>query len=203
MHVVPAGTNTRRVLRAVASLAYPVLILCVWRWTSPRYIGCMLFALLWIQRWTGTGALAASLRKLTRVDWTIAALLSTASVAIMLTDSETLMRLYPSLVNLGLLAVFGATLIKGPTMIEKFARMTRPNPAPHIVRYTRCVTQIWCGFFAINSVFSAYTAICWSREAWSLYNGALSYVLCGALIAGEFAWRKLVMEPRAVRRGLA
>ncbi|CAM2140553.1 membrane protein of unknown function [Pararobbsia alpina] len=193
----------RRVLRVAASLAYPVVILCVWRWVSPRYVGALLFALLWLQRWAGTGALAASLRKLSRVDWTVAGVLSCASAAVVLTDSEQLMRLYPSLVNLGLLAVFGATLVKGPTMIEKFARISRPDPAPHIIRYTRRVTQIWCVFFAANTVFSVYTALNWSREAWSLYNGAVAYVLCGTLLIGEFAWRKCVMEPRAARQGIA
>ncbi|HTJ94414.1 MAG TPA: hypothetical protein VL424_15075 [Pararobbsia sp.] len=194
---------SRGVLRIAASLAYPIVILCVWRWVSPRYVGALLFVLLWIQRWTGTGALAASLRKLTRVDWTVACLLSCASVAVVLTDSERLMRLYPSMVNLGLLAVFGATLIKGPSMIEKFARISRPDPAPHIIRYTRRVTQIWCVFFAVNTVFSVYTALSWSRDAWSIYNGALAYVLCGVLLIGEFAWRKWIMEPRAARQGIA
>lgn len=194
---------SRGVVRIAASIAYPLVILCVWRWVSPRYVGALLFALLWIQRWTGTGALAASLRKLSRVEWAVAGALSCASAAVVLTDSERLMRLYPSLVNLGLLAVFGATLVKGPTMIEKFARMARPNPAPHIIRYTRRVTQIWCVFFAANTVLSAYTALYWSRDAWSIYNGALAYVCCGVLLVGEFAWRKCIMEPRAVRQGIA
>jgi uncharacterized membrane protein len=48
-------------------------------------------------------------------------------------------------------------------------------------------------------VFSVYTALCWRREAWSLYNGALAYGLIGVLLVGEIAWRHLIMLPRAAR----
>jgi uncharacterized membrane protein len=189
-------------LRLVAGVAYPLVILCAWHWDSPRFVGLMLFALLWMQRATGTGPLAASLRKLTPVDWAVGGALNVASVAIVLTDSELLMRLYPSLVNLGLLVVFGATLVKGPSMIEKFARLTYADPPAHVVRYTHRVTQIWCAFFALNGACSVYTALDSPRAAWSLYNGAIAYGLIGVLLIGEFAWRKCIMLPRAARLGL-
>jgi uncharacterized membrane protein len=195
-----AGNRARSKWRLLASLAYPVVILCAWRWDSPRFVGLLLLVLLWMQRVAGTGALAATLRKLTPVDWAVAVMLNIASVAIVITNSERLMRLYPSLVNLGLLVAFGATLVKGPSMVEKFARLTYVDPPAHIVRYTRRVTQLWCAFFALNSVFSAWTALAWPTRAWSLYNGMLAYVIIGALLAGEFVWRKWIMLPRAARR---
>ncbi|CAB3798693.1 hypothetical protein LMG28688_04774 [Paraburkholderia caffeinitolerans] len=190
-------------MRILAKLAYPVVILCAWRWDSPRFVGLLLLALLLLQRVAGTGALAASLRKLTPVDWAVAIALNVASVAIVLTNSELIMRLYPSLVNLGLLVAFGATLVKGPSMVEKFARRNYADPPAHVVRYTRRVTQLWCVFFAVNAVFSAWTALGWSTRAWSLYNGAIVYGIIGALLAGEFVWRKWVMLPRAARREAA
>ena len=198
-----ARAGARGMLRLFARLAYPVVILCAWRWDSPRFVGLLLLVLLWMQRVAGTGALAAALRKLTPVDWVVAVMLNVASVAIVITNSERLMRLYPSLVNLGLLVAFGATLVKGPSMVEKFARLTYADPPAHIVRYTRRVTQVWCVFFALNSVFSAWTALAWSARAWSLYNGALAYGIIGALLAGEFVWRKWIMLPRAARREAA
>ena len=197
----PARSAIRGVLRVVTTLAYPVVILCAWRWDSPRMIGCAMFVLLWLQRIAGTGPLAASLRKLTVADWIALGVLNCTSVAIALTNDELLMRMYPAIVNLVMLIAFGATLVKGPSMVERFARLTYADPPAHVVCYTRRVTQVWCGFFAINSVFSAYTALCWSRTAWWLYNGAIAYVLIGALFAGEFAWRKLIMLPRAARAG--
>ena len=67
------------------------------------------------------------------------------------------------------------------------------------MRHTRRVTQVWCAFFAANGLFSLYTALYWSREAWSLYNGAIAYGLIGVLLVAEIAWRYLVILPRARR----
>ena len=104
-----------------------------------------------------------------------------------------------STVNLGLLIAFGSTLVRGPSMIEKFARMGNPKLGEHAVQYTRRVTQVWCVFFALNGAFSAYTALFWTRAAWSLYNGAIAYGLVGVLLAGEIVWRYLAVLPRAAR----
>lgn len=198
--VAPAVGRATVKLRLFANLAYPVVILCAWRWDSPRVVGLLLLALLWLQRVAGTGAIAAQLRKLTPLDWAVAVALNVVSVAIVLTNSERIMKLYPAFVNLGLLVAFGATLVKGPSMVEKFARRTYPDPPGHIVRYTRGVTRLWCGFFAANGVFSAWTAFFWPARMWSLYNGAIAYAIIGALIVGEIAWRRWVMLPRAARR---
>jgi len=198
LHIKPPGW-LRVVLQVALKVAYPLMILCAWRWDSPRYIGAALFALLWLQRWAGTGTFATSLRQLTATDWYVAGLLSCASGAIVLSGSELLLHLYPSLVNLGLLVAFGATLAHGPSMIEKFARMSNPELGEHAVRYTRRVTQMWCVFFTLNGAFSAYTALFWTRAAWSLYNGLIAYVLIGVLLVGEVGWRYLVVLPRAAR----
>ena len=187
------------VVQVLLKLAYPALILCAWRWDTPRYVGCMLFAILWLQRWVGSGPVATSLRRLSAIDWTVVALLSCASAAIVATNSELLLRLYPSLVNLGLLIAFGATLVRGPSMIEKFARLGNPNLPAAAVRHTWRVTQVWCMFFAANGAFSAYTALSWSRANWSLYNGAIAYGLIGVLLVAEVIWRYLVVLPRAAR----
>lgn len=190
-------------MQVLLKLAYPALILCAWRWDHPRYVGCMLFAILWLQRWVGSGPVAMSLRRLTSIDWTVVGLLSCASAAIVATNSEQLLRLYPALVNFGLLIAFGATLVRGPSMIEKFARLGKPDLPPGAVRHTRHVTQVWCGFFVLNGAFSAYTALYWSRANWSLYNGAIAYGLIGLLLVAEVIWRYLVVLPRAARSGAA
>ncbi|AQH03647.1 hypothetical protein A9R05_31985 (plasmid) [Burkholderia sp. KK1] len=186
-------------LNLALKLAYPAVILGAWVWNAPRYAGCVLFALIWLQRCIGTGVVGASLRRLSRIDLAVAFILSVASAAIVWTDSERLLHIYPSLVNLGLLIAFGATLVRGPSMIEKFARIGKPDLSEAAVRHTRRVTKIWCAFFAANGLFSLYTALYWPREAWSLYNGLISYGLVGVLIVGEIVWRFLVILPRARR----
>ena len=189
----------RGVLQVALALAYPATVLSAWLWDEPRYIGAMLLGLLWLQRWKGRGMVAMSLRRLTGIDWCVAGLLSCMSAGIVVTDSELLLHLYPSLVNLGLLVAFGATLVSGPSMIEKFARLSKPDLDAHAVRYTRRVTYVWCAFFALNCAFSAYTALAWTRAAWSLYNGGIAYGLIGALLLGELAWRYVVVHPRAAK----
>ncbi|HVE06086.1 MAG TPA: hypothetical protein VNE00_02430 [Paraburkholderia sp.] len=198
-----AGSAVRRwaggALGIAAKLAYPLVILCAWRWDTPRYVGCMLFGLLCLQRFAGSGAFAASLKGFSPIDWGIAALLGCGSAAIVATDSELLLRIYPSLVNLGLLIAFGATLVRGPSMVEKFARIRTPQLSAPAIRYTRHVTQVWCAFFVLNGAFSLYTALYWPRDAWSLYNGAIAYGLVGVLLLAEIVWRYLVVLPRAAR----
>jgi uncharacterized membrane protein len=184
------------VAQLALKLAYPAVILCAWRIGEPRYIGIALFVLLWMQRWFGAGTVANALRRLSKLDWCVALGLASASASIAVTNSELMLRFYPALVNLGLLAAFGATLARGPSMIERFARMQEPDLDARGVAYTRRVTQLWCGFFVLNGAFSAYTACAFSRDGWALYNGALAYGLVGVLLAGEFAWRHAYVKPR-------
>jgi uncharacterized membrane protein len=190
---------TARVMNVAAKLAYPLVILFAWHSRAPRYVGCVLFGLLCVQQLARPGALTATLRRISAVEWSVAALLGCSSAVIVATNSELLLRLYPSLVNLGLLVAFGATLVRGPSMVEKFARIRKPDLSAPAVRYTRHVTQLWCVFFVLNGAFSVYTALCWPRDAWSLYNGAISYGLIGLLLAGEIVWRYLVVLPRVAR----
>lgn len=187
----------RHAANAVLKLAYPAVILGAWRIGAPRYVGIVLLALLWVQRWIGTGSATARLRVLTRLDWVLAGLLTCGSAAIAITDSETLLRLYPVMVNAALLLTFGATLRHGPSMVEKFARLRTPELPPRAVLYTRRVTQVWCGFFAVNALIAALVALYGSRQAWALYNGAIAYALVGLLIVGEIAYRHLVVRPYA------
>ncbi|CAB3765483.1 hypothetical protein [Paraburkholderia humisilvae] len=200
---LPAGGAVRRraarTLSVAAKLAYPVVILGAWHGHAPRYIGGMLFALFCLQQLPRSRAFAASIKRFSLLDWTVAALLGCGSALIVLTNSELLLRIYPSLVNLGLLIAVGATLVHGPSMVEKFARLRTPDLSATAVRYTRRVTQVWCAFFLLNGAFSLYTALCWPRHAWSLYNGAVAYGLIGALLVAEIVWRRLVVLPRVAR----
>jgi uncharacterized membrane protein len=192
--------GARRVTQVALKLAYPLVILAAWRYGMARYVGAALFALLWLQRWIGAGSLSALLRALTALDWGVAAVLSCASAAIALTGSEALLHLYPTLVNAGLFAAFAVTLKRGPTMIEKFARVRHPDLSARQVRHTRSVTQLWCVFFAANGAVSAYLGWHGSRAAWALYNGVIAYALIGALIAGEIVWRHAFVLPKAKTR---
>ncbi len=103
------------------------------------------------------------------------------------------LKLYPVVVNAALLGVFAYSLIVPPSAIERIARMREPHLPPHAIAYTRRVTQVWCGFFAINGAIALYTALYASTAHWSLYNGGIAYILIGLLFAGEYCVRRRVM----------
>ncbi|MBV8249511.1 MAG: hypothetical protein JO200_13790 [Comamonas sp.] len=101
-------------------------------------------------------------------------------------------KLYPVLVNAVLLAVFGWSLRRPPSVVERVARLQQPDLPAAAVAYTARVTALWCGFFVLNGTVAAYTALYSSNAAWALYNGLLAYVAMGLLMAGEWLVRRRV-----------
>ena len=184
--------------RVAVRLAYPLLILGSWYWDAPRVMGLLLLVLLWLQRALGGGIVGNALRHMSMLDWSVAVMLTVASSAIAWTGNATLLRLYPAIVNLGLLVAFGATLYRGPSMIERFARTRTPHLGVEGQAYTRCVTIVWCAFFVANGAFSVYTALAWEVGDWALYNGVVAYGLIGALLLGEWLWRYFVIQAHRV-----
>ncbi len=104
-------------------------------------------------------------------------------------NSAIALRFYPVLINLGLLLWFATSLRFPPTVIERFARLQHPDLPEEGVRYTRNVTKAWCLFFLFNGVLALITAVWGSFELWTLYNGIISYVLMGVLMAIEYRIR--------------
>jgi uncharacterized membrane protein len=92
------------------------------------------------------------------------------------------------------------SLWQPPTAIERMARLARPNFPQSAVRYTRRVTQVWCVFFGLNGSVSLATALWASNDVWALYNGLLSYVAMGALLAIEWCVRLRVMARHEVKQ---
>ena len=99
---------------------------------------------------------------------------------------------YPVLVSGSLLALFGWSLWQPMTLVERIARLQEPQLPPAAIRYTRQVTRIWCGFFIFNGVIASATIWHGDLALWSLYNGLLSYLLMGTLMAGEWLVRQRV-----------
>ncbi|AVT19730.1 hypothetical protein C7Y68_06605 [Paracidovorax avenae] len=182
--------------QALPWIAYPGLIYFGLQYLEPRYVALLLAATLLLrQREAATRFLSG----LSRMELLVPAGLLAWSIATGVANNETMVRLYPCVAGLGMLCLFGASLVKPPTMVERFARLREPDLPPAGVRYTRHVTQVWCGFFVLNGAAACYTALYTSREVWSLYNGLIAYVLMGALFAGEWLVRQR-MQARIARR---
>lgn len=106
---------------------------------------------------------------------------------------------YPVLINLLLLALFAASLIHPPSIIERLARLSEPDLPPEGQRYTKRVTLVWCVFFTLNAAASLATVLSGSAELWLLYNGFIAYILMGLLFAGEYLVRRRVKRGAMVR----
>ena len=99
---------------------------------------------------------------------------------------------YPVVMNLAACGAFAVTLLHPPSLVERIARLHEPALPPRGVRYTRRVTQVWAGFLAGNAAVAAGLAIWGTLAQWTLWNGLLSYLLMGALFAGEWLVRRRV-----------
>ena len=98
--------------------------------------------------------------------------------------------LYPVVVNLVMLAVFGGSLWTAMPLVERLARLREPNLPPEGVRYTRKVTLVWCGFFVGNGTMALFTVLHGDMHLWTLWNGMVAYILMGMLMAAEWLVRQ-------------
>lgn len=174
----------RWALVVVLTVAYPALVyfsLGHWepRWAALLLLGLALLRALCSQRsdpfwWWATAA---------------AALLAACSA---LFNQSMPLKMYPVAVNAGLALLFGMSLVQPPSLVERIARRMEPRLNAAGVRYTRRVTQVWCGFFIVNGGLALLTALAADDRTWVLYNGFVAYVLIGALMAGEWLVRQRV-----------
>lgn len=111
------------------------------------------------------------------------------SLSLLLKDHAWL-KMYPVLMSVGAGIIFASTLIKPPSMIERFARLAEPDLPESGVIWTRKVTIVWCIFFVMNALVALYSVLFAPTRFWVIYNGFISYVLMGILLLGEFILRK-------------
>lgn len=109
-------------------------------------------------------------------------------------DSDMGLLLYPVVINAVLAITFYYSLLNPPPIIERLARLTKPNLPEHAIKYTRKVTIVWLCFFIINGLISYYTAFFCELQTWTLYNGLISYILMGTLFAIEYLVRLQVQK---------
>lgn len=167
-------------LTGVLTLVYPLAIWLGHGSIEPRWLAGLLLLtvatrlpklkLSGAARWSAGGAL-------------LLAALAVASNAVLP------LKLYPVLVNVAFLCAFGYSLVSGPSMIERLARLREPDLPPEAVAYTRRVTQAWCVFFVVNGAVCLGTALFSPEAVWSLYTGVVAYALMGLMFGGEYLLR--------------
>jgi uncharacterized membrane protein len=171
---------TSRTVAVLATVAYPFAVYAGFGRVGPVWIALALAALLAWRAWAARDA-----------TWLAAAAgVAALGAASSLMGSALPLKLYPVLVSAALLLVFGVSLWRPPTVIERIARLTDPQLAPEGVAYTRRVTIAWCVFFVCNGGIALATVLWASDELWLAYNGFVSYIAMGAMFAGEWLLRR-------------
>ncbi len=169
-------------------ILYPFLIYLGLQEFQPRIIACFLLIAVMLSFMTtmhdkNDGGMS--------LYWVSTAIL--VAIITLLLDSKFSLFLYPLLVNLAFFTFFTISLFYPPTVIERIARRHRPSLPEKAIVYTRKVTQVWCIFFLLNggmSLISAFHSEMW----WVLYNGFISYILIGLMLAGEYLIRIKIMS---------
>ena len=173
------------ILLAILGIIYPVLVYFGLSVFSPQFIliGLLIVVLLRavtfaVQKRYGPAGLAVL----------VAGIVAAGGLA-----SELLaIRFYPVIVSLTMGAVFTVTLFTDRPMVERLARLKMPDLDDYSIAYTRKLTKVWIGFFAVNAMIATWTALYASMEIWTLYNGFLSYLLIGILFIGEWPVRRIL-----------
>lgn len=167
----------------LVGLAYPFAVYFGTEHLPPRLFALLLGG-LWLAR-------ALTARQRPGSHWMAGAAL-VFCLLLWLADTPVLLRWYPVLICALMFSLFGHSLISGPPLVERLARLREPDLPAHAVRYTRRVTQVWMLFFLGNGLTASALTLWAPLSWWALYTGLLSYGLIGLLSAGEWLVRQRV-----------
>lgn len=170
-----------QVVTIIVTISYPLGIYFGLLYFDPRTLVLVVVAIMGIRVCTVANSPLNH--------WLWLPLLGLLGIWIWLSNNDIGLKLYPVLVNLSLFFLFTLSLVHPPTLIEKFARMRRPNLPQAIVTYTRYVTIIWSGFFLLNASIALATTLWASTKVWAIYNGLISYCLIALLFSVEYIVR--------------
>ena len=185
---------TGKIFFAALSVLYPVLVFCGLRFwgLSPRKLSLLLLLLAAFHLFSSTkkqGHLKAK-----EIGFCIFLFLC-GSLAFAF-NNEILVKIYPVLVNAGMLCIFSATLFRKPNLIFRLAtfadkRILLSAVAFSVESYCKKVTIAWCLFFIVNGSIAMWTVLLADEKIWSLYNGLISYICMGILFVVEYGVRKM------------
>ena len=114
-------------------------------------------------------------------------------------DSELILRYYPVAMSLGFSLFFAISLWSETTLVERFARLFIDDIEQHQRDYMRGLTVLWALLLLLNAAVAAYTACCLSLTQWTLYNGAIAYVVFGVFTLCELINRHFYKKRHAKR----
>jgi uncharacterized membrane protein len=178
------------ILVSILLVTYPLCIYFGLQTIGPKGIAIALFVVFFFRLLTMRHAFSTSKAKEFLPIFVGVAI---TSGLVLLRNDPFFLRLNPVLINLNFLVVFGVTLARPPSMVERFARLQHPDLSEYGARYTRKVTWAWCAFFVINGGIALWTVF-QSLAIWTLYNGLLSYIAMGLFFGIEYMIRIFHMK---------
>jgi uncharacterized membrane protein len=170
-----------RALLAVFFVSYPFLVYFGLQVLPPSFFALVLIALLAMR----FGVLKPEEKQ---VFVPVLLLFLVYAIAAAVSDSAMMLLFYPALVNFSLCFVFLRSLKGEESLLLRIVQARGIEINEHIPGYLYRLTGIWAGFFVINGVVSIWT-VSLSLQAWTLYNGLISYVIVAILAGGELLFR--------------
>jgi uncharacterized membrane protein len=180
-----------KLLRIILIIAWPFLVYFGLGRLEPRHLALLIVLVMVLRRET-----LAKARGLVLSDAIIVLATLALVILIFILNSPFLLLMYPVVVSLALLAMFGLSVINPPTIVERIARTEDENLPEEAIVYTKKVTLIWCLFFAANAAIATVTALLDDRKYWLFYNGFLSYILVATIFVGEYLVRRRILGSR-------
>jgi uncharacterized membrane protein len=174
-----------KILDFAVLLLYPLIVLAGLAYLGVRWTAILLLLLVG-RRFV---FLAIKSRETSRLVLLQAALMTAIIGAAVVVDSPFALRVAPFVVSLTFIAQFALSLRRTP-LIERFARLTRPDLPPDHVAYCRSLTKVWVGVLAVNSGLLLFAALWGDETAWAIIVGPVSYGLLGAVFGVEYLLRK-------------
>jgi uncharacterized membrane protein len=170
-----------KILLPLVGILYPFLVYFGME-TVPPHVFALVLAAAWLLR-------APFLLREHGGRWMLIVALAYCAL-LGVSGESSLLRWYPTLISLFLLLTFGLSLVYGPPVVERIARVREPDLPAAAIPYTRKVTWVWVGFFVFNAVVSAVLTLWAPLKWWTLYNGLIVYFIMGPLFVGEWLLRK-------------
>jgi uncharacterized membrane protein len=184
----------KNLLLVLLLLTYPVVIYFGLQYVEPGILAAI-FAIVFVIRHLNSPSKRGGIPHANVVLVTVLTLLVFSA----LFNSALALKFYPVVVSLSFLAIFGYSLYKPPSVVEVIARLHEELDEQGIA-YTRRVTQVWCVFFILNALIATGTIFHDNEEVWMLYNGFISYLLMGLLMAGEFVVRMVMKKLKLINQ---
>jgi uncharacterized membrane protein len=176
-----------RIFDAVVIALYPLIVLLGLTYLDVRWTAVMLAVLLG-RRFVAQvlGSRETTLPVLIQVAGTAALLIGAAW-----SGSEAFLRFTPFGISLIFFAQFAASLRPGSTpIIERFARLKKPDLPPDHAAYCRKLTQSWLAVFVGNSALVLGAAFVSRKALWALLVGPVSYLYLAVFLSAEYVFRK-------------